>query len=579
MKYKNMFSTLGQNKQAIGYVLVLNLILLIPAAMSPMFKQVFTDYVLGDGVTEWMPILLIVMFGIATLASAVTWLQKACVQKLSNKIEISGISKYIWLLLTSPLSLFSKKDSYLLISQADASKRISKLMTRDVLNLLFNIISVVFYLIMMLRLDLLMTGIVAALVVLTFIAIKLKDFIADKLSKEDENAPDPFELKLNSERTSALGLEDIETFKATASESFFYQQILGSKIAVLNATQAESYEEACEPLGDLPEAIFFNVLLLISAFRIMDRSFSIGTYLAFQAFATAFFLPLSEVLNAPELFRKFEKRLKKLYKELDSKEEIPVRSELPENAGDKLDGHIVMKDVSFAYDEDNLVLQSISLNVKPGQRIAIVGNSGAGKTTLLKLLQGLHEPIAGEVTIDGVNPARLDKELYANSIGCANQEVAVFAASVRDNITLWDESITDAQIYIAASDACIHDYIALLDGAYDYLLFENGGNLSGGQKQRIEMARVFLNNPSVIFLDEATSAIDSENRGYIEQSIVERGCSCVVVTHDVSRLGDYDEIILLNKGKVSHRGTHDELLRSSPEYLALFQEDGMVKIS
>ena len=555
--YKNMLAMLGKNKQIIFYVFALNLILLIPAALAPIFKQVFTDYVLGAGVMEWLPHLIILMLGIALLASCVTWMQKNCLLRLANKIEISGTSHYIWMLLNAPLSLFGKTDSYLLISQANASARVSKLLTRDILTLLFNIVNVGFYLILMLMLDRLMAGIVVALVVASFLVIKLKDFLVEKFSK-DEKSPSPFDLNLKSERISASGLEHIETFKSTASETFFYQQVLGSKIAVVNASNEDDYEEAYSPLSELPEVIFFNLLLLISAFRIMDRSFTIGTYLAFQAYATAFFLPLSGVLNAGELFKKFEKRLKKLFSTLKTEtQQAPRMEETTQH--EKLKGNIEIKNLSFHYENGEPVLQNISLSLKAGQRLAILGESGAGKTTLLKLLQGMYEPTEGEITIDGLNPATMDKGLYAKSISCANQEIAVFAASVRDNITLWDDTVSDADIYRAATDACIHAHIANLDGAYDYLLAENGRNISGGQKQRIEMARVFLHNPSVVLLDEATSAIDPENCRSIEKSLKQRGCTCVVSTHVLSQLEDYDEIIVLENGKIAQRGTYKEL--------------------
>jgi len=553
--YKNMLAMLGKNKQIIFYVFALNLILLIPAALAPIFKQVFTDYVLGAGVMEWLPHLIILMLGIALLASCVTWMQKNCLLRLANKIEIVGTSQYIWRLLNSPLSLFSKTDSYLLISQANASARVSKLLTRDILTLLFNIVNVGFYLIMMLMLDRLMAGIVVVLVVVSFLMIKLKDFLVEKFSKEEKSAS-PFDLNLKSERISASGLEHIETFKSTASETFFYRQVIGSKIAVVNASNADDYEEAYTPLGELPEVIFFNLLLLISAFRIMDRNFTIGTYLAFQAYATAFFIPLSGVLNAGELFGKFEKRLKRLFGVLKAEAEQAPCTETPEQQ-EKL-GFIEMKNVSFSY-ESTPVLQNISISLKAGQRLAVLGESGAGKTTLLKLLQGMYEPTEGEITIHGINPTKMDKALYAKSIGCANQEIAIFSASVRDNITLWDDSVSDAQIYNAASDACIHSHIANLDGAYDYLLAENGRNISGGQKQRIEMARAFLHNPAVVLLDEATGAIDPENCASIEKSLKERGCTCVNVTHVLSQLADYDEIIVLENGKITQRGTYKEL--------------------
>ncbi|MDR0220076.1 MAG: ATP-binding cassette domain-containing protein [Lachnospiraceae bacterium] len=570
-----MASVVGANKTVVLYVFLLNIILLIPVVLSPIFKKVFTDYILTDGITEWMAPLLILMTGTALLSAAVTWIKKSCLLRLSNKIEISGAGKYMWLMLNSPPSLFRHKDSYQLLSQVNASQRVSKLLTRDLLDLLFNIVSAAFYMVMMLRLDLLMSVIVVVLVVLNFLMLQLKEFITDRLAQEAA-PPDLYDLMIQDERIGSAALENIETYKSTASEMSLMKNLLSSKFSIINARRDQDLEEASEPLESLSEVIFLNLLLLISAFRIMDRSFSVGAYLAFQAYASAFFFPLSEVLNARRLFEKFEKRLKKLYKELDTDEEVTPRDWPAPNGSEKLEGYIEVKNVGFRYDDGPLVLEDINISVKPGQRVAVLGHSGAGKTTLLKLLQGLYEPGAGEIAIDGVPPMRMEKDLFAKSIGCANQDVTIFAASVRDNITMWDGGISDADVYHAASDACIHEHIAKLVGAYEYRLSENGNNLSGGEKQRMEIARALLHNPSIVLLDEATAAIDPENRVKIEGNLVKRGCTCIVATNVVAQLPEYDEIIVLDKGKIAHRGTHQELLRSSTFYYSLFQEEGLV---
>jgi ABC-type bacteriocin/lantibiotic exporter with double-glycine peptidase domain len=570
-KYKNMAGMLNRNKLVVFYVLALNLILLIPAALAPIYKRVFTDQILGDGMMEWLAPLLILMVGTGFLAGTVTWMQKNCLLKLSNRIEISGTSNYVWKMLTAPVSLYLKKDSFQLLSQADASAGISRLVTKDILNLLLSMISVVFYMIMMLRLDTLMSTIVVALIVFNFAVTKIKDIIVAQFIKKKEASPNPVSLMVENERISAAGLENIEVYKSAASETFFFQKLIGSKIAVINAGKERDFENACQPFEKVSAIVFLNLLLLISALRIMDREFTIGTYLAFQAYAGAFFFPLSEVLNFRQLFGKFESRLKKLHKELDTGRPDTVQLIY---AKDKLEGYVEIKDVSFSYDDGPPVLQNINLSLKPGQRLAILGDSGAGKTTLLKLLQGLYEPTSGEITIDGINPARMDKHLFANSIGCAKQEITIFAASVRDNISIWDESISDADVYNAASDACIHAHITSLEGAYDFMLAEHGSNLSGGQKQMLEISRSLLHNPSIILLDEAAGFIDPKNWARIHENLKKRHCVCIEVTHNLSFMPDYDEIIILDNGQILDRGKHEELLQTSDFYAALYRGRG-----
>lgn|GEM_PF-1308921 len=572
-KYSNVIKTLGEKKTVVFYVFALNLLLLIPATLSPIFRQVFTDDILKGGATEWLVPLLSLMFGVAILSGTVTWMKDSCLQRLAEQIEVSGTSKFIWFLLNSPLGLFYKKDRFQLLSKSDTSRQISRILTRDILTLLANIVFVVFYIIMMLRIHVVMTIVVVALVVFSFVTVKLKDFIIEKISPDDKNAPNFFVLLNENEKISSAGLENIETFKSTASETSFFQSWLSSKIAVINAGKDNDYEKASEPFEELPQIIFLKILLLISAMQIMDREFTVGMYLAFQTFASSFFKPLSEVLNTGELMGKFEKRLKTLYHEL-SVEADADEDRLPEQ-NEKLRGYISMKNVNFKYEDSGFELSDINLEITPGKRVAILGDSGAGKTTLIKLLQGMYTPDSGEITIGGINPSYMDGELFASSVGCANQKISIFSATVRDNITLWDESVSDAEVYNAASDACIHSYIAKLSGAYEYYLTEHGKNISGGQKQRIEIARAFLRNPSVVLLDEATSAIDPENRATIEENIIKRGCTIVIVTHVLTHIPDYDEIIILEKGKITGRGKHENLLKTSNFYASLFRKEGL----
>lgn len=575
-RYKSLTDIFSGNKHVIFYIFILNILLFIPAALEPIFKRVFADYIITDGVTEWLPSLVLLMLGTAMLSAFITFMNKSCLLRLSNKIEISGYSRYMWTLLRSPLSLFHKKDSLRLISQAEASKGIANLLTRDFLELLFNLSSVIFYLIMMIRLDYMMATIVVALVVLIFIMSKLQQLLRSKLSPGTGQHPKLTVLERHDERISFTGLKNIETFKSTASETYFFQRLLGSKISIINAKQNHDIEEAYSPVEDLPVIVFLNILLLISALRMMDHSFSPGLYLAFQTYASAFFIPLSSVLSARKSFRKFGIHLQRFNQELDNGKDASPREDVSAASTGKLNGYIELKDVCFGYEHGAPVLQNISLSVTPGQRIALLGNSGSGKTTLLKLLQGMYEPDSGEIYIDGVNPARMDKRLFVNSIGCANQDITLFSASVRDNITLWDESVSDAEMYRAARDACIHEHISSLKGAYAYHLSENGNNLSRDQMQRLEISRALLYNPSVVLLDEVTGAIDSISRMVIARNLVNRGCTCVSAANMISQIMDYDEIIIMENGRITHRGTHDMLMRSSGLYLSMLRDERAV---
>jgi ABC-type bacteriocin/lantibiotic exporter with double-glycine peptidase domain len=567
---------LNGNRAALCYTIILGILLLFPMIVSPIFKRVFTDSVLINNTVEWIRPLLLLMTGVAVFSALIVWLQKSCILRLGNKIELSGTTAYMWRLFNAPPDLFRQKDSFALLSGAGASALISKTLTVDMLSLFSALISVIFYYYMMLRLDLSMSLVVLALALLNMAVGKVQSVLVRAFAR---SLPEPCSLRdltLRDERISSRGLRNIETFKATASETHFFQQMMSSKIRIINARGKDDEAAASGPFGNLPEIFFLNILLLISALRIMNREFSIGSYLAFQAYAAAFFYPMSQVLAAPQLFAGLENRLRGLYRELGTESDAApppaVSVSPPPPSPGKLRGYVEFKDISFSYPGGLPVLEHFNLSLRPGQRAALLGKSGCGKSTVIKLLQGLYSPDAGEITIDGIAPGHIDRETFIASVGCANQKLSFFTASIRDNITLWDKNVSDAAVYRAVKAVGMHEFVASLDGAYDHVLQENGSILSGGQQQRMEIARALLYNPSVVILDEVNGAIDPRMAAAVERDLAERGCTVIQATNLVSLVTGYDEIILLDQGRVAERGTHQELLEKSPWYAALFRE-------
>jgi ABC-type bacteriocin/lantibiotic exporter with double-glycine peptidase domain len=211
----------------------------------------------------------------------------------------------------------------------------------------------------------------------------------------------------------------------------------------------------------------------------------------------------------------------------------------------------------------------VSLTLKPGQRVALVGASGCGKSTLAKLVCGLYEPWQGDILFDGVPRAQLPRLLLTQSIAMVDQDIVLFAGTVRENLTLWDSSIPDAQLTRACIDAAMHDVVLSLPGGYDAELLEGAANLSGGQRQRLDIARALVHDPAVLVLDEATSALDAETEYRILQQLRRRGCACLIVAHRLSTIRDCDEIIVMERGSIVQRGTHAALLREGGGYTRL----------
>ena len=227
----------------------------------------------------------------------------------------------------------------------------------------------------------------------------------------------------------------------------------------------------------------------------------------------------------------------------------------------RLAGKIEMRDVTFGYRPNHPpLIENLNLTIEPGQRVAVVGTTGSGKSTLVKLLSGEFTPWSGEILFDGVPRGEIPRRVLTNSVGVVDQQIFLFAATVRDNLTMWNPTTTEQQLIAATRDAQIHADIMGREAGYDSVVGEGGANFSGGQRQRFEIARALVNDPSVLLLDEATSTLDAVTEVQIDDSLRRRGVTCLIVAHRLSAIRDCDQIIVLHQGRAIQRGTHEELM-------------------
>jgi ABC-type bacteriocin/lantibiotic exporter with double-glycine peptidase domain len=261
------------------------------------------------------------------------------------------------------------------------------------------------------------------------------------------------------------------------------------------------------------------------------------------------------------------------YPEDVSVKEEPSNEALDENVM-KLSGDIEIDNITFGYSRlAEPIIKDFSLSIKQGQSVALVGTTGCGKSTISKLISGMYQPWSGSILFDGKSRAEYHRDVMVGSIGVVDQDIILFEDTVENNIKMWDDTIMDMEVIMAAKDAQIHDDIMDMTNAYQHKILSGGRNLSGGQRQRLEIARVLAQDPSIIILDEATSALDAKTEYELVKAVKDRGITCIVIAHRLSTIRDCDEIIVLDHGKVAERGTHEELFAKNGIYTELITSD------
>lgn len=544
-----------------------SLALVAPGLAIPSIIRTFIDTYLVRGVSASVVPILAAMAVATALTAALTWLQQTTLKRLEARLALGGASRFFWHVLRLPVSFYTQRYGGEIGARVAINDSIADLLSARLATTLLSVVMVGFYGALMFSYDPVLTMLSVAIVVLNLVALRA---VARRRADGSQRLIQETGKLMG---TAMNGLQMIETIKAGGAEADFFTRWSGYMAKVENARQSLAVATLVPTLAPaLLAALNAVAVLSVGALRVIDGQLTIGMLVAFQTLMAGFIGPVNNLVQLGGALQDVEGNLNRLddvlRAETDPQLDQPALPAPDQPA--RLAGYLELRGVSFGYSRlDPPLIANFSLSLRPGDRVALVGGSGSGKSTVARLVAGLFAPWEGEILFDGQPRAILPRALIQSSVAMVDQDIFLFEGTVRENLAMWDTSIAAPALVQAAHDAAIHGDIAARPGDYDSPVEEGGRNFSGGQRQRLEIARALATDPSILILDEATSALDPLSEQMIDGQLRRRGCTCLIVAHRLSTIRDCDEIIVLERGQVVQRGTHDELIRSPGPYAQL----------
>lgn len=568
------------------FVAAITFLIAVAGMAAPVFSRIFMDEILSGKNAAWLTPFLAALGALFLFQTAVSLLQTVCLLKIRGKLAVSANSGFMWHVLRLPMEFFSQRYAGDIAQRQQSNEGIAETLIAHLAPMALNLAMLFFYFFVMLQYSPLLTVIGLFTAVLN---LAVTQYVSGKrINLARAQMRDAGKLAA----TALSGIEMIETIKASGAENGFFERWSGLNASVNSAEVG--FAKLGSTLGILPTLLtgLANMtVILLGAALIMKGRFTVGMLLAFQGFLSAFMSPVDALLTVGQQFQEMRTSMERVedvmnypadveydeeseteIKEADGQEHKEAAKGLP--SFEKLRGRLEIRDITFGYSRlAPPLIRNFSLTLPPGGTVALVGSSGCGKSTLAKLMSGLYQPWGGEIRYDGKLRSEIPRMVFTGSLAVVDQDVILFEDSITENIRIWDKSIEDFEIIMAARDAQIHEDIMSREGGYGVIVRENGKNFSGGQCQRLEIARVLAQDPTIVILDEATSALDARTEFEVIHSIRERGITCVIVAHRLSTIRDCDEIIVLEDGCVVERGTHEELYAKGGAYSRLISTE------
>ena len=548
--------------------IVFSLIDSVASIFPPLFQQVYTDNIITQKSPEWFTPLM-VLYVMLFLIELIVWITFSVLRRKSQvKISISTSANYLWTVLRLPMTRLSQFSPGELAARYTTISKTIRLMDYSM-----PVISSVFFPIMCCSLLILFSWKLGLLALFSVLLLVYVMRATASMQKKIAMRLEVTETRL--QNVTMTGIGNLETIKALGSERSFFAQWEKTYAQAMNARAATTTNSVyISALPVLVLELTNAVILCLGTWFIMQGEMTPGMLLASQGLFNKTLYPINRSIRSVQTLLRLNSSIQRVKDVTDCNQNATLRlledDELPDMA--KLTGEIELRDVTFGYDRKlPPILSHFSLKIKAGERIALVGPSGCGKSTLLSLVSGLYEPWEGEVLFDGKPLKDIERMTFVNSVSVINQDVVLFEGTIADNVKMWDESIEDFAMMMACNDAQIHHEIMERPGAYKGTVMERGKNFSGGQRQRIEIATALAKEPTILLMDEGTSALDPKTEAKVMENLYGQGMTMIMIAHRLETIAKCDQIYVVEQGRITQQGTHDELRQMDGLYSNLLK--------
>ena len=554
---------------AVAMTALSGIIVALMQVIDPAFSRIFTDHLLSGSDREWLTVFLIIFGAFNLTRILVSVVYSAYSLRINGKMASVGNASYLWKILKMPMKFFSQRMAGDIQARQEMNASIAGTLINTFGPLLINAGMMVFYFVVMLRYSVAMTLI--GLGSLTINAVVSRYISHKHINSIRVSAREG--AKLSS--ATVAGIEMIETIKSSGAESGYFKKWSGYQ-ANVNKEQVR-FQRVNQYLGMIPQLVssVTNLLVLfLGVWLTMQGKFTVGMVMAFQGLLSSFTSPAAAMIGAGQTLQEMRVQMERVDDVMEYPDDVVFAGDSMADNLQKLSGQIELKDIVFGYAPlAEPLIRNFSMKVTPGESLAIVGASGCGKTTISQLISGLYKPWSGEILFDGKPLHQIPRNVFCGSLAVVDQDIILFEDTIANNIKMWDNTIEDYEMILAARDAQIHEDIMKLPKGYQHKLTEGGKNFSGGQRQRLEIARVLAQDPTIVIMDEATSALDAQTEYETVKAIRDRGITCIVIAHRLSTIRSCDEIIVMKEGVIKDRGTHAALMESSQIYRDLIRAE------